>query len=127
MKNIKTNATYIALKNKSEGKGRMPSLRDIHNLLDSLGIDHWFYESTNIVESRSENRIYVNSRHEGKKGYEIKFSAISTKNNMNKFFRLDSSDSYYSWNTHRYAMELVDVIENINNYKFGLLPPVSYR
>jgi len=85
---------------------KMPSIKDIHNLLVELNIKHYYdQDSVNIVSSKSGNRTYVNERHNGKAGKKITINNTSIE--------LDSSDSYYSYNTSSYARKILDLI-NIN-------------
>ena len=80
---------------------RMPSIKDIHKLLDELGIKHTFRESVNIVEYRSKGARYVNSRHSGKEGYILEVGDL----------KMDTSDSYYSFNSWNYSRELLRIID----------------
>lgn len=100
----KSKATIIRLENKYNYiESKMPSINSIHELLNELGIEHDYNDETiNIVESRTGNRSYVNNRHYGQKGKSIILS--------NPWLELDTSDSYYSWNSWKYAGELIDRI-----------------
>lgn len=100
------NATLLALQKKAEGEGRMPGITKIHNLLNELKIKHTFRKSENTVEYRSGRNTYVNSRHSGKKGFEIKI----TNNEGKKNLYLNTSDSYYSWNSEGIARDLLKLI-----------------
>lgn len=98
--------TLERLKLKAEsafGKVRMPSIKQISKLLDEKGIKHNVFEKTNVVEYRSAGRRYVNSRHYGKTGL-----CLTIKE---PYLELDTSDSYYSWNTSGYARRLIEIIE----------------
>lgn len=86
---------------------RMPSIKAIHALLEELDIPHSFRESVNVVERRTKGRRYVNSRHDGKRGYLLDF----TKPDGTKV-SIDTSDSYYSYNAPLYAGELMEVIND---------------
>jgi len=99
--------TLERLTRKSNGeKVRMPSIKEISKLLTEKGIKHEVYERTNVVEYRSKGNRYVNSRHNGKTGL-----CLIIKN---PYIELDTSDSYYSWNTNSYSRKLVDLIESKN-------------
>lgn len=92
---------------------RMPSIKSIHNLLNEVGIKHTYEGTQNVVEYRSAGNVYVNSRHLGKKGNEIRISREN--NNANIHIHMDTSDSYYSWNTNMYAQQLVKIVKsNLN-------------
>lgn len=86
---------------------RMPSLKNINELLNELGVKTNFWESQNIVEYRSAGNVYVNSRHDGKKGYELKCEIGDYR------IFMDTSDSYYSWNTYGFARDLVKAIDSL--------------
>ena len=58
----KVNKIIKRLEQKADGKGRMPSIVDIHNLLEHFGVEHEYRESENTVEYRSKGCRYVNSR-----------------------------------------------------------------
>ena len=89
---------------------RMPSIKAIHELLLDKKIPHSFYESTNTVEHRSAGNRYVNDRHDGKIGKKITF------NRGMPLLDMDTSSSYYSWNTYRYAIELVEFINKKHKF-----------
>lgn len=101
------------------GKARMPSVASISKMLTEFGVKHSIYNSTNVVEYRSAGCRYVNSRHNGKEGKKLiikptpEESAISKINHI----ELDSSDSYYSWNTNTYARELVQFLTSLGKIK----------
>jgi len=77
---------------------KMPSIRSIHKLFNNLWIKHWFYETQNECETNNWRNTYVNKRWEGKKWYEIKvFWGV----------HLDTSNSYYSRNSKKYAREII--------------------
>lgn len=100
----------LKIKSKDYNK-RMPSIKQISQLLTECGIKHNVSDSLNIVEYRSNGNRYVNSRHNGKIG------KLLTIDNTN--IKLDTSDSYYSWNSWGYALKIVELIEenNKNNKK----------
>ena len=104
--NDKTKKTIARLKCKAESLSysgaRIPSLPDIAAMLDDLGIKYEMRKSENVVEHRTKGRRYVNSRHYGKKGLLLKVGNI----------RLDSSDSYYSFNTWHYAQEILEMVRH---------------
>lgn len=128
--NLATNKTFISLNKKIEDNSkRMPSVKAIHELLESLGVKHRFDGSVNTVEQRTDNKKYVDFRYDGKKGNKIEFRAYVKdiekspfsdfgSKASSKWFNLDSSNSYYSCNTWRYAEDLVALIENIDNFTF---------
>lgn len=90
-------------KSNYKDKVRMPSIRQIKKLLDAYGITNYMDEHTNVVEYRSKGKRYVNSRHMGKTGLRLKIPDARLE--------LDTSSSYYSYNTWRYAEEIVKLVE----------------
>lgn len=132
MKNLKKNETYMALVNKVKNDGRMPSIKSISELLTLASIEHRFDgETVNIVEYRTAGNRIVNSRHDGKKGKSIEFRAYAKNIKTSpfsdfgnksscKYIGLDSSDSYYSWNTWRYAKDLLNILDNRSLLTFKL-------
>ena len=96
--------TLERLKAKSayQPEARMPSIKQISQLLTDNGIEHEVSERTNTVERRTPGRRYVNMRREGKTGLRLVVA--------DPWIELDTSDSYYSYNTSVYARKLVDLI-----------------
>jgi hypothetical protein len=111
--NIKNQNTLDALSKKAESsfsKTRMPSIKKIKDLLDELGIENYMDTTVNVVEYRSKGRTYVNSRHNGKRGY---YLGIGKSHGYKCHeVNLDSSESYYSWNTSMYARQIINLIDN---------------
>ena len=99
--------TLDRLNEKTEvmSKTRMPSIKKISELLTEVGLYHYTNETVNVVEYRNAGNRYVNSRHDGKKGTQLTLKANG------KYINMDTSDSYYSYNTWGYARDLVAVIE----------------
>lgn len=128
--NIKKHPVYKALKNKIDNNGKMPSIINIHNLLTEIGVKHYFDgEAVNVVEGVSGQKKYVDYRYNGKVGKKIAFRATIKKGKKSPFrmfgdvsdsqwFSLDSSDSYYSMNSYRYAVNLIDMLDNYQNMTF---------
>ena len=118
----KSENTLRLLKEKSKDwDKRMPSIKAIHVLLDELKILHSFRPSTNVVEYSSKGNRYVNSRHDGKKGFCLKVEGISEGEEREKIgtyvIELNTADSYYSHNSKTYADRLVMLIELRNPIK----------
>ena len=102
MKNLKT---YERLVNKATNGGRMPNLNKVSELLTELGIENSCYETSCEKWSSSAGyRYYTSGGSRTYTGFHFKVPEI----NMN----IDSTDTYYSWNTWGYAKELVDLIDN---------------
>jgi hypothetical protein len=107
LKNQKTLDKLIRKANLITGdKTRMPSIKQLHLLLDELGVEHRTGETQNTVEYRSSGNRYVNSRHDGKigKSLEIKINDDGGK------IILDTSESYYSWNSGGHARDIVRLL-----------------
>lgn len=85
-------------------KTRMPSIKAISQMLTELGVEHSVDESTNVVEHRTAGKTYVNSRHKGKSGKELVIHEAH--------IYLDTSDSYYSWNTSMYARNIIEFLQS---------------
>ncbi len=85
---------------------KMPPIKEIHKMLTSYNIPHEFRSSTNVVEYRSAGKRYVNSRHNGKEGFKL---IIKTPD---VHIELDTSDSYYSWNSRGYADKIVNFLKS---------------
>lgn len=113
--NTKSHKTIKALEAKINHKGRMPNIVTIHALLKDVGIEHDYSETQNTVEYRTAGARYVNSRHDGKKGREIKlvvppeYRLRAEKQVLHIW--LDTADSYYSLNSFRYAYDLLQLIK----------------
>lgn len=86
-----------------DNNSRMPTIKQIHFLLEHFNVDHEFRETENIGEYKTKGARYVNSRHTGKSGFEIII--------RNPYIHLDTSCSYYSWNSYRYAEEILKLLE----------------
>ena len=90
----------------------MPSIQSIHKLLEEKKIPHEYRNTSNIVEHSTKGRTYVNSRHTGKLGKEIiiKMNGSVEIDEFGSYIKLDTSDSYYSFNTYQYARQLLDLL-----------------
>jgi hypothetical protein len=105
----KAQQTLQALKNKVSHGTRMPSIKNISALLTECGIEHSVERSCNTVEHRSKGNRYVNSRHRGKEGSKLVIETIIKGERF--YLSMDTSDSYYSWNTRSSATKLIQLIE----------------
>lgn len=107
----KSQKTLEALSKKVENsKNRMPSISRIALLLTEAGIKNSMMNSVNVVESRSGQNTYVNDRHEGKAGKELIVYQVDENGKRVEVLSLDSSNSYYSWNSFRYAFDLLKLL-----------------
>ena len=107
---MKNQKTLEALRKKA-GLGicessRMPNLNKVSELLTELGITNSCYESScEKWSSAAGYRYYTSGGSRTYTGFWLKVPQI----NMN----IDSTDTYYSWNTTHYAKELVELIEKV--------------
>ena len=83
---------------------RMPSIKSIRNLLEELGIEYDFNETQNCYDVGSASNNYCSYHGKGKEGYCLDFEVDGER------IMMDTSDSYYSWNTYRYAKDLLKLI-----------------
>jgi len=105
MKNLKT---YQALTKKANAgygeRTRMPNLNKVGELLTELGIENnvttW---SCTKWTSAAGYRYYTSGGSRDYNGFRLKVPEI----NLN----INSTDTYYSWNTKMFAGELVNLIE----------------
>lgn len=85
---------------------RMPSLRQLHELLNQLGVEHEFTTSRNVVSSRLSSGRSATVRY-GRSG-----NALIVRNENSQYLLdLDNSDSYYSVNSWNNARQLVSLLE----------------
>ena len=106
MKNLKT---YQALTKKATARygerTRMPNLNKVGELLTELGIENnvttW---SCTKWASAAGYRYYTSGGSRDYNGFRLKVPEI----NLN----INSTDTYYSWNTKQFAEKLVNLIDN---------------
>ncbi|MCJ7767823.1 hypothetical protein MUP79_05495 [Candidatus Bathyarchaeota archaeon] len=91
-----------------DSNARMPSIVNIHALLEARGIKHEYSDSTNIVERRSGGHRYVDSRHDGKEGHSIK--VLSDDGLRRVLIDMDTYNPYHSWNSWNYARKLLEIL-----------------
>lgn len=102
MKNLKT---FEALKNKAENNGRMPSLRKVAELLEEVGVDFRLDEVEDYKYGKASGcRYYTSGGERLYKGYNLFVREAGLD--------LDSTESYYSYNTWMYAKDLVKLVES---------------
>ena len=100
MKNIKT---LNSLKNKSEGNGRMPSLKKVSELLNELNIVNNLEEWSEIKQTKSPGtRYYTGGGKKTYNGFKLRVPEIN--------LCIESTDSYYSYNTWQYARSIYSLI-----------------
>ena len=100
MKNIKT---LNSLKNKSEGNGRMPSLKKVSELLNELNIDNTLSEYIETKQTKSSGcRYYTSGGTKLYTGYKLRVPEINLS--------IESTDTYYSYNTYQYARRIYNLI-----------------
>jgi len=105
MENLKT---YQSLQTKSEGKGRMPSLKMVSKLLHELNVEHSCYEvSTEKWGKSSGCRYFTNGGSRTYTGYHLRVPELRLD--------MDSTETYYSWNTWQYSRDLVNLLKPLVN------------
>jgi hypothetical protein len=110
MREMKNQKTLEALRKKA-GLGicessRMPNLNKVSQLLTELGIQNSCLESScEKWSSPAGYRYYTSGGSRTYTGFWLRVPQI----NMN----IDSTDTYYSWNTKQYAQELVKLIDTL--------------
>ena len=109
IKNLKNYKTYEKLLNKEKDKGRMPSLSKVSELLNEVGIEnslskHYEYKLT----KSTGNRYYSGGGNKEYTGYKLTVPSIH--------LNIDSTETYYSYNTWQYAGKILDLI-NLNLIK----------
>ena len=110
MKNLtkQSQNTLNRLKLKSEdSKNRFPNLRSIHLLLTELEIEHKFNGEYSCTKETKPSG-YQYSTGGGNREYNgSKLRIVSEEKNI----YMDSTDSYYSYNTYFYSKDLCRLIE----------------
>ena len=115
MKNLKNLKNYktlerLEVKARDEWRSRMPSLKMVARLLDELGIDNSCHEtSTQKWSKPSGYRYYTSGGTRDYHGYDLWIPEIN--------MRLDSTETYYSWNANSNAREILDLIEEKTSKK----------
>ena len=107
---IKENKTYQRLVKKANlgicETSRMPNLNKVGELLTELGIEnHVQTWSCEKWSSAAGCRYYTSGGTREYNGYRLKVPQI----NLN----INSTDTYYSWNTKNYAQQIVNLINSL--------------
>jgi hypothetical protein len=98
--------TYEALQSKANSSGRMPSLRKVSELLNELEIPHRCSAYDTYKYSKSSGvRYYTGGGNREYKGFSLNIPSIR--------LYINSTDTYYSWNTWMYAQQIVKMIEEL--------------
>ncbi len=109
----KSQKTYDALVKKSNNEGRMPSLKRVDSMLQELNVTTDAYETQCTKQTKAEGMTYYTGG--GTRLYEgtslSVYSLEDEQGRRNKLLDLDTTDTYYSWNTHRYARQLVELVD----------------
>lgn len=89
-------------------KTRMPKLILIHELLNELNIEHKFYgTSCTKTTSASGLRYSTGGGSRFYEGYKLAIELEGTR------IYMDTTDSYYSWNTYHYARRILKLIDSL--------------
>lgn len=101
----KSKKIYERLISKKDGNTRMPSVKSISHLLTELGIRHYTSEtSCQKWSSPAGYRYYTSGGSRWYEGHTLNVPCI----NLN----IDTTETYYSWNTWTYAYKLIKLVEN---------------
>ena len=110
LKNLKYYKHYEKLVNKSNGKGPMPQLRWVSDLLTELKIEHNYQDWSEYKYTSSAGlRYYTGGGSREYTGGRLWISEI----NMD----ICSTDTYYSWNTWSYVKDILNLIDKTLNLK----------
>jgi len=110
----KSQNTLEALRKKANNfKGsRFPSLKSIHFLLTELGIEHDFDSIECEKHTKPSGfRYFTGGGSKTYKGYTLRITDKKAKE-QNIWIDMDSTETYYSWNTCGYARDLCKFIYN---------------
>ena len=89
-------------------KTRMPAVKCISHLLSELGIEHRTGETDcQKWSSPAGYRYYTSGGSRWYEGHTLCVPSIR--------LNIDTTDTYYSWNTYRYASDLVRLIKETLN------------
>jgi len=101
---LKNYKHYEKLVKKSEGKGPMPQLRWVSDLLTELNIDHRYHDWSETKWRENGLRYYTSGGSREYTGGRLWISDI----NMD----ICSTDTYYSWNTWSYVRDILNFIND---------------
>ncbi len=104
MTKLTNNKTYNSLLNKSDDRGRMPSLKSISKLLTDLGIQHTLREWSETKWRDSGLPYNTSGGTKTYTGYKLHIPEIN--------LHADSCDTYYSHNTWSYARDIIGLIKS---------------
>ena len=102
---MKNQKTLDSLRKKVTEKGRMPSLNKISELLTELDIENSCMEWSAVKWGDNGLRYNTSGGSRTYNGYTLRVPQI----NMN----INSTDTYYSWNTKVFAKQLVNLIDTL--------------
>ncbi len=108
----KSQKTYNALVVKSDDKGRMPSLKRVAELLNEAGVDNSAWERETEKLTKAEGmRYYTGGGTRTYKGTKLTvYSERDEEGRRSVLMNLDSTETYYSYNTYNYARDLVKLV-----------------
>ena len=102
---LKNYKHYEKLVKKSEGKGKMPQLRWVSDLLTELNIEHNYQDWSEYKYTSSAGlRYYTGGGSREYTGGRLRISEIN--------FDATSTDTYYSWNTWSYVRDILNLIND---------------
>ena len=109
LKNLKYYKHYEKLVNKSNGKGTIPQIRWISDLLTELNIEHRYHNWTETKWRPNGLRYHTSGGSKEYTGGRLWISDINLD--------ICSTDTYYSWNTWSYVEKILNYINEKINLK----------
>ena len=106
---LKNYKHYEKLVKKSEGKGPMPQLRWVSDLLTELNIEHRYHDWSETKWRPNGLRYHTSGGSREYTGGRLRIPSIN--------FDATSTDTYYSWNTWSYVKDILNLIDKTLNLK----------
>lgn len=101
---LKNYKHYEKLVKKSEGKGKMPQLRWVSDLLTEININHNYSDWSETKWRPNGLRYHTSGGSREYTGGRLRISEIN--------FDATSTDTYYSWNTWSYVRDILNLIND---------------
>ena len=93
---------------------RMPNLNRVALLLKEIGIECEITETYCYKQTKSEGlRYYTGGGTRRYEGFHLYIPSIK--------LRIRSTDTYYSWNNSNYAREIVLLVDQVLEEKYGII------
>ncbi len=106
---------------KRNDKGRMPSIKAIARLIDDLGVKNYSSSSHCTKPRKSAGvRYYTSGGNVSYNGTSLKFKYNAKRSfygchgdNNTYSFNVDTTDSYYTYNTCHYSSALLNIVADV--------------